>query len=306
MKKFLAILLVTLTMTVSAKENITIVYSWTASDNAANFYRTLADESNKIQDKYNFIVDYKPGAGGSVAAQHVQTNPGVILANSSALFIRPVFYPEGSHDSSNFKSIMPMCLAPFVIASGKYKSWADVPTDKPLSIGHSGNGTTTHLVAQQIADKYPQMIIVPFKSTSEAFLGAMQGSIDFSVGFMGDADAWTAETKTGKTAYLLGTTGTHQIKTVPLLTTQGFTKDLANMNTPQQLFVSTKFPDDKFKEVRAIFVKAATADSVKKSNALDYCVPNNQLGDAEIQSLFNFQSRFWKSTAERVGKTAVK
>ena len=154
-----ALLLATFSLLAMAKETITIVYSWGASDQAANFYRTLATESNKIQDKYNFIIDYKPGAGGSIAAKYVESNTNVILANSSALFIRPIFYPEGSHDPIMFKSIMPMCLAPLVIVSGKYKSWADVPGNKPITIGHSGNGSTTHLIAVQIAEKFPNLEI---------------------------------------------------------------------------------------------------------------------------------------------------
>ena len=65
MKHFLLAVLATLSLIAQAqKETQTLVYSWTAADTAANFYRALAEESNKIQNKYNFVFDTKPGAGG--------------------------------------------------------------------------------------------------------------------------------------------------------------------------------------------------------------------------------------------------
>jgi len=301
MKKIIAIiLLAAFSLPTIAAETVTILYSWTASDQAANFYRLLAEESNKLQNKYHFIVDYKPGAGGSIAARTVESYPNTILANSSALFIRPIFYPEGSHNPQLFKALMPMCLAPFVIISGKYKSWNDVPKDKPLTIGHSGNGGTTHLVAVQIAEKFPNIEILAFKSTSEAVTSTIQGSTDFAVGFVADAEQWSDSKKFGKQAYLLGTTGIDQIKNIPLLYTQGFSTALKDMNTPQSLFVSKQFPDDKFKDIRIIFVKAARTESVKKSNALDYCIPNNQMPDSELVPWFDFQAAHWKRVATPV------
>ena len=71
MKKLLAVVLATFALMATAKENITIYYSWSAADVAANFHRQLAIEANKVQDKYNFIFDVKPGAGGSIASNYI-------------------------------------------------------------------------------------------------------------------------------------------------------------------------------------------------------------------------------------------
>lgn len=281
-----------------AKENITIIYSWTAADPAANFYRSLAESSNKMQDKYNFILDTKPGAGGAVAAKFVEANPATnILANSSALFIRPIFFPNESHEVGSFRSIMPMCQAPMLITTSKYKSWDEVPKDKPLSIGMSGMGTTTHLVATQIVERYPNIQIIPFKSTSDALVSAMGGQTDFAVSFTGEIQGYLTPTPQGRRVYVLGTTGTHPVAGAQPLVKQGFPATLANMSSMQQLFVSRKFPEDKYKEVRAIFVKAAATQLVKDANAMDSCVPNNQMPDAEIDNWFNFQLVHWRRIA---------
>lgn len=299
MKKLLAILLAAFSITATAKETITMYYSWTAADTAANFYRSLADESNKLQNKYTFIFDAKPGAGGTVAANHVLNTPNSIWINSSAAFIRPNLFPNESHDMSQFRSLMPMCVAPFVITSAKYKTWKDVPKDAKLSIGISGLGATTHLVALQIASQYPNMQIVPFKSTSEALLSVLSGNTDFSVGFFGDVEQY-ARPDSAKRVYLLGMTGKESLKGVPLLKNQGFPTVVADMSTPQQIFIPRKFPEEKFQEIRKIFVEAARSKAVRDANAADTCIPNNQIPTAELDNWFNSQLVMWRRLTQGV------
>lgn len=301
MKKLLiALITASISLTVLAKENITIIYSWSPSDVAANFYRALAEESNRQQDKYNFVVDAKPGAGGTVAAKYVSSNPGMILANSSALFIRPQFFPNESHNIADYRSIMPMCLAPMYIATSKYKTWNEVPKDQPTTIGMSGMGTTTHMVAEQIVKRYPNLTVIPFKSTSEALLSALSGQTDFAVVFFGDADSWAKNDNGGRKLYLLGMTGKQAVNGVQTLSSQGFSVLLTDMSAVQQLFVSTKFPEDKFKEIRSIFVKAAQSKLVRDANSADGCIPNNQLADKDLDSWFAFQNTHWKDVASGI------
>jgi tripartite-type tricarboxylate transporter receptor subunit TctC len=292
MKKILsALLLSVVAVAASAKENITIVYSWSPSDTAANFHRTLADEANKIQDKYNFIFDTKPGAGGSIAANHVLSTPNNIVATASAFFIRPNFFPAESHDISQFRELFPACSAPAVISSKKYKSWTEVPADAKISIGMSGMGTTTHLIAAQLAKKYPNLTIVPFKSTSEALLSVLSDSTDFAVNFLGDSAQYTE----GKNrVYLLGVTGNHPVNGIKPLSSMGFTKDLELMNVPAQLIVPANWSDDRVKEMRDIFLKAGKTKTVLDAYKADYCQNINQMPEVEIQPWYNKQTADWK------------
>jgi tripartite-type tricarboxylate transporter receptor subunit TctC len=300
MKKILVAFLAAISLNAFAnKETITLVYSWSPADTAANFYRTLVDESNKLQDKYTFIFDAKPGAGGTVAANYVLNTPNTIWINSSAAFIRPNLFPNESHDISQFKSILPMCVAPFVVASTKYKSFKDVPKDGKLNIGISGLGATTHLVALQVATQYPNMQIVPFKSTSDALLATLSGNTDFAVVFFGDVEQY-ARTDSVKRVYLLGMTGKESIKGVPLLKNQGFPAVVADMSTPQQIFIPRKFPEEKFQEIRKIFVEAARSKSVRDANAADTCVPNNQIPTAELDNWYNSQLVLWRRLTQGV------
>ena len=300
MKKLLAVLLSTLALTVSAKENITLVYSWTAADNAANFYRALVEEANRIQTQYNFIFDTKPGAGGTVAANYTNSNPSNNLwINSSAGFIRPNLFPAESHSMADFRSILPMCVSPFVITSARYKTWKDVPKDAKLSIGMSGLGTTTHLVSLQIAKNYPNMQVVPFKSTSEALLNVLNGTVDFSVGFHGDSEQYT-KSSSSRQVYWLGQTGRDSIKGTELLANQDFSKNLLDMSTPQQIFASRKLSEDRFRQIRAILVEASRAKTVRDANAADNCVPNNQMPDAQLDNWYNSQIVQWRRLTQGV------
>ena len=300
MKKLLAIVLATLAFTATAKETITLAYSWGAGDNAANFYRALVEEANKQQNQYTFLFDTKPGAGGTVAANYTTANfTNTLWINSSAAYIRPNLFPTESHSMADFRSILPMCVSPFVVSSARYKIWKEVPRDAKLSIGMSGLGTTTHLVSLQIAKNYPNMTIVPFKSTSEALLNVLSGTVDFSVGFHGDSEQYTSPGAV-RQVYWLGQTGDHSIKGTELLSKQGFSKDLASMSTPQQIFASRRLPDAKFNELRQILVVASRAKTVRDANANDNCIPNNQMPDAQLNDWFNSQLVQWRRLSSTV------
>lgn len=290
MSKFLAILFAALTITAAqARETITIIYAFSPADTMANYSRTLAEEANKIQDKYTFIFDTRPGAGNSIAANYVKNTPNTILASSGAFFVRPNFYPNESYNVEDFREILPQCNAPMSVASVKYKSWKDVPTDKPLNIGTSGLGVVSHLIATQVQKKYPNAVVIPFKSTTDGLLALVGGQVDLTVGFIGEQEKWSE----GKvTVNILGTTGSGYNKH-PSLVSGGLPEILGSSDNPHHLMVPAKMPEDKFKEIRGILVKSANTKSVRDSYAVDYCEPLDQIADSNIQPWARAQNSHW-------------
>lgn len=301
MKHLLTAVLLALSMgAVQARETITLMYSWTAADNAANFYRALVMEANKLQSRYNFVLDFKPGAGGTVAANATLANQNNTLwLNSSAGYIRSYLFASESHNMNDFRLVMPMCASPFVIISQKYKTWQEVPRDAKLSIGMTGLGATSHLVSIQIAKNYPNMTIVPFKSTSEALLNVLNGSVDFSTGFHGDSEQYTQPGAT-KQVYWLGQTGTRSIKNTGLLTAQGFPRELSEMSPTHQIFAGRQLSQERYKELRRILVEAAQAPTVLAAKASDNCVPASQMPDNQIDAWFDAQAKQWKHLTSTV------
>jgi tripartite-type tricarboxylate transporter receptor subunit TctC len=293
MKKLLTILLLTLSLTAHSRENVTIAYSWAASDPAANFDRAIINEANRIQDRFTFIFEAKPGAGGTVAANFALTNANTVLATSSAFFIRPNFYPNDSHDVGAFREIMPKCVVPALITSVKYNRWQDVPHDRYLTIGVSGLGTTTHLIAEQLRLKYPDIQVIPFKSTSESLVNMLAGQIDLSVNFIGDVESWARENHTKKTVNLLGVTGTQTFENVPTLISQGFSPNLAFMSPPHQYLVSARIDQGRFQELRSILAKAADTPRVRAAYYIDRCQPIT-IKDTQLDQYYQDQIIKWK------------
>jgi tripartite-type tricarboxylate transporter receptor subunit TctC len=298
MSKLLAILVASLAIATSAiaRENITIYYAWGPGDSVANYHRTLAAEANKIQDKYNFLFDTKPGAGGAIAARTVLGQSDTILAHSTAFFVRPVVYPNESYDLTKFKEQYVHCMAPMAVTSTKYKSVKDVPAN--ASVGISGLGVTTHLAAIELKKKYPQLNIVPFKSTNDSMLSMVSGQTDMHIGFISEAEQWSKENSTSdRKVTVLGITGNKVVNGYQPLVKQGFDKSFADMNVGHHMLVPGG--EARQKEFHEIFAQAAQTDSVRAAYAVDYCEPQSVKYN-DLGKFFSFHTLYWKKLAEQV------
>lgn len=290
----------TVALTAAAKENITIFYAWGPGDSVANYHRTLANEANKIQDKYNFVFDTKPGAGGAIATNHVLNTPNAILAHSTAFFVRPVVYPNESYDLTQFREQYVHCMAPMAVTSSKFKTWKDVAKDAQVSVGISGLGVTTHLAALQLKEKYPNMNIIPFKSTNDSMLSMVSGQTDFHIGFISEAEQWSkSNANSGKTVNVLGITGIQKVNGYPTLVSEGFPQSFANMNVGHHLLVPNKTDSAQQKEFYSIFAKAAKTEAVRLAYAVDYCAPQS-VPEKELSKFFSFHTEYWKKLSSGI------
>ena len=282
------------------KENVTIFYAWGPGDSVANYHRTIANEANKIQDKYNFIFDTKPGAGGVIATRHVQANPDSILAHSTAFFVRPVVFPNESYDLTQFKEQYVHCMAPMAITSTKFKTWKDVPADAKVSVGISGLGVTTHLAAVEMQKRFKNLNIIPFKSTNDSMLSMVSGQTDFHIGFISEAEQWSKEnTRSDNKVSVLGITGTKVVNGYTPLVKQGFDNSFADMNVGHHMLVPSKVDDARRKEFHEIFAKASRTDAVRAAYAVDYCEPQTITYDS-LNKFFDFHTNYWKKLASAI------
>lgn len=294
MKKLLAALLATISLTATAKENIVIMYAWGPGDSVANYHRTLAAEANKIQNKYNFLFDTKPGAGGAIAANTALREANTVLAHSTAFFVRPNVYPNESYDLNLFKEQFVHCMAPMAVTSTKFKSWSELGQDAKPTIGISGLGVTTHLAALQIQKRYPNMVIVPFKSTTDSMLSMVSGQTDFHIGFISEAEQWSKENANKSVKVnVLGITGTKVVNGYVPMVRQGFDSTFGQMNVGHHLVVPKTVDSGKHREFYDIFAKASQAESVRKAYAVDYCDPQNVAYD-QLDNFFSFHTDYWK------------
>jgi tripartite-type tricarboxylate transporter receptor subunit TctC len=299
-KILVALFAALITFSAHARENITIFYAWGSGDSVANYHRTLANEANKIQDKYTFIFDTKPGAGGAIASNHVLNTNNSILAHSTAFFVRPNVYPNESYNLSLFKELFTHCTAPMAVTSTKYKTWSDVPNTSQITVGVSGLGVTTHLAALQLQKKYANINIIPFKSTTDSMLSMIGGQTDFHIGFISEAEQWTKENTNGKIVVnILGITGTKIINGYPTLVSEGLPQAFAQMNVGHHLVISSKVSDSKSKEFYDIFTKAAKTVAVHEAYAVDYCAPQ-ETAYTDLTAWYSFQTEYWKKMSEGI------
>lgn len=301
MKKFLTILALALASTaVHARDVITIVYAWGPGDSVANYSRTLVAEANKIQNKYTFIFDTKPGAGGAIASNHVLNTPNTILHHSTAFFVRPNFYPNESYDLSKFQTIMTKCMAPMAVTSSKYKSWKEVPTDKPVTVGVSGLGVTTHLAAVQLQKKYPNLNIIPFRATSESLVSMVGGQTDFHIGFISEAEQWSKDNnKSDRKVNVLGITGNKKVQGYATLSGEGLGPVFNQMDVGFHLLMPANTSDARVTEFREILLKAQNTPAVKAAYNVDYCQPQVTAAP-ELGKWYQFHTNHWKKLSEGI------
>lgn len=284
--------------TAQAKENITIFYAWGPGDSVANYHRTIAAEANKIQDQYNFVFDTKPGAGGAIASNHVLNTPNSILAHSTAFFVRPVVFPNESYDLTKFKEQYVHCMAPMAVTSTKYKSVKDVPAN--ATVGISGLGVTTHLAAIELKKKYPDLNIIPFKSTNDSMLSMVSGQTDLHIGFISEAEQWSKENASSdRKVTVLGITGSKVVNGYKPLVTQGFDKSFADMNVGHHMLLPVTVSEDQRKEIHAIMAKAAKTEAVRRAYAVDYCEPQS-VPYTGLDKFFTFHTTYWNKLASQV------
>jgi tripartite-type tricarboxylate transporter receptor subunit TctC len=281
-----------------AAEVVTFIWGWSLGDPMAQYSRSLIQEANQLQNKYKFVLDARPGAGGAIAARHVENTPNTILATSTAFFVRPNFYPADSHNPENFRVLMTQCALPMAVASSKYSSWQQVPQDRALNIGISGLGATSHLIAEQVRKKYPLLEPIPYKSTRDSMLDLAAGRLDLHVGFPGEIEPWVREGK----MHALGVTGPRAAAGIPALNSQGFV-GVDQVVNGHSLIVPKSIAPAVYAEWRDILLKAATARSVQTSYAVDHCSPST-LNDQQTQAWFVAQTQLWKKLSQGINITA--
>jgi tripartite-type tricarboxylate transporter receptor subunit TctC len=294
MKKIaVALTIMMLTFAAQANQTIQIVWAFGISDSQVQYIRNLIEELNQNQKKYNFILENRPGAGGTIGAKYVATTPNTILSTSTAFFVRPNFYPDDSHRVDDFRPLMTQCASPMLVVSHKYKSWNNIDKKQSITIGISGLGATSHLIAMQIKKQFPNVRVVPYKGAREAIVDVINENLDMSLAFLSEVEGFINVGKLNA----LGLTGTHSLNNIPTLKSQGF--DLEETVLMLGLKVPITMPQTQYNELRSMVVKASESPKVQQSYKDNYCKPSN-LNLQETNAWFIKQAAMWKRLSQGV------
>ena len=255
MKKIFTILLMMcITSSAFAQKIVSIYWPFSPASSQSNMVRAVIESANAQQNKYQFVFQNKPGAGGAVAALAVKDSKELaVLATTSSFYIRPLLYKD-SHHLDDFELVTPFCNAqPLAIFSKKITKLSDVQ-HRDITIGVNP-GSITSLITRSLKRENPEFSIteVPYKGTPEATTDMLGGHIDGSVDWMGPSVTarFTNDVK------VVGVTGTRSVnghQTFQSLKIKG----LENITVGHYFFVNKTVDDTTRQELHKILSDALT------------------------------------------------
>ena len=298
-KKLILIFALTFTSMAQAREIINIVWGFSIGSNQANTVRLMCEELNKTQDKYTFVLVAKPGAGGSIAANTVAKNPtNTLVSMSSSFIIRPFFEKtETTHDLDNFIPILVQGTgSPLYVVSGKYTSMNQVLTAPNVSIGVSGTGSISHMVASEIASINKTANIVFFKSMQDAGIAAAGGHIDTAIGLYTDVKSVLDSNKVEMLAY----TGKVDVMNKNMLATQFKISEARELTANYAIFASKEMPQDRYLELHKLLAGAQLRAPVVDSLLRDQ-LNISTLSINQSVTWYNNERIYWQKQVEKLG-----
>ena len=299
-KTIIAVVTLVTASTASAAETISILWGFSIGSNQALTLRHIAEDANKSQSKYNFIIESKSGAGGSIAANHVLQNPNnTVVGMSSSFFIRPAAETTGIHDLDKFKPVLVQGGgAPLAVVSKKYKNINELLHQPNPSIGISGIGSMSDILARILKEKNPNLLIVNYKGMIDATVAAAGGHVDAAVTFVIDSKPMID----AKEVSVIGYTGVRDLEEFKglLLIKQGISgvdKLVANY----AVFASNEMPVDKYNEINKILAKSTVSSNALEAYQKDLITPTT-LSVAKYNDWYINERQYWKEIVTKLIK----
>ena len=292
MKKLLLTVLLSLCGVVYAQQPVPSVWAFNIANVQGSYYRALLEQANQNQTKYQFIPEHKPGAGGSIAAIHVNNSDRIILlGTATAFFVRPYLYDNAGYTFDQFKPVYLIANSPVALTT-KSKDLKTILAQDKISIGTAGPGSGTHLYALKFKAHHPnkEIVVVPYKSSTEAIQDVLGGHIDLAYEFLGDAEA--------KGVKILGTTGTKKIKNYPMLKDMGY-PDNAEFIGIYHILVKKDVPDEVVRELRAIFNVAEKSARFQELYKSDYSFKPVLKTDRDYTDWYNANIKTYRALITR-------
>lgn len=189
--------------------------------------RTLGQKLSETTGQA-FVIENKPGAGGTLGAELVAKSPAdgytLLLADVAVHTIAPKLYPKLGYTQEQLVPVINLATFAHILITAPastLKSFADVLAQdkaKPgrFSVASSGNGTSTHLTIEMVnMTAATQLAHVPYKGGGAAITDVMGGQVDMM--FIGTPPAMPL-IQSGKLKALAVTT-TKRMSTLPQVPT---------------------------------------------------------------------------------------
>jgi tripartite-type tricarboxylate transporter receptor subunit TctC len=177
LKKILLVILCASSMIVDAKELITVEFSSIPSQSNATPYLKMLDIANSLQDKYEFVLEFKPGGNSLVAMKAMDQSPTNRISTTSPAFAENVL--SGQLNENDYVAITTQgdaCWAVITNIGDTRTGIASLKGQKEIVVGGVGYGTSAHLAAIIISKRYGFKIrYIPYKANIEALIQMASG-----------------------------------------------------------------------------------------------------------------------------------
>jgi tripartite-type tricarboxylate transporter receptor subunit TctC len=253
-----------------AKEQITVEFSAGASQPNVAPYLKMLEVANSMQNKYEFVLEFKPGANGVLAIKTMDQNPINRLATTA-----PAFVENSSAGLINEDDYVPVatqgdaCWAVITNVGDTKKGIASLKGQKEITVGGTGYGNAAHLTALIIGKEYGFKVrYIVYKANYNALVDMTGGQpINFVIERVSNYQTFV---KQNPKLQILGINCSKRNALMPNVKTlaeQGF-------NTPT-IFLSTianvKMPKERRQEISKIL------DQAQQKIGLNYIIETSDM-----------------------------
>ncbi len=182
--KFLLSLLIFISVSIHAKE-VKLTIPYTAGGPNDIISRLIVKYLN-TDTHYKFVPEYKLGAGGLVAINHVIANKEEtsLMVISNALVALPITTPSANYiPDKDVQVVEYLGQEPLVLVvknDGKinnFKEFQKYSATNSMPYGTGGLGTSQYLKSIVVANNNPNMIHVPYKGSSGIVIDLLNGNL---------------------------------------------------------------------------------------------------------------------------------
>jgi len=150
--------------------------------------------AQKLQERLGqpFVVENKPGAAGTIAADAVaKAKPDgytLLMGHSNSNSIAPALYPKLPYDVvKDFSPVVLVASTPFMLTvhpsvpATDVKTFIEYAKKNPLRYASSGQGSGQHLAAEQFIQQTGiTMTHIPYKGSGQAITDLLSGQVELN------------------------------------------------------------------------------------------------------------------------------
>jgi tripartite-type tricarboxylate transporter receptor subunit TctC len=254
------------------------------------------------------VVENKPGAGSSIAADYVVKAPAdgytVLIASPSSISINPALNPKLSYTAKDLKPVTKITTSPLVLAVSTkttIKSVADLIKEakaKPgvLNYATSGNGSAPHLGAALFTLLTgTTMTHIPYRGGAPAIQSVMAGDTDLS---FGTAPSVLAQVDSGKLRAIAVSTSEKSalVPNLPGMREAGLPD--YNLEFWYGIFVPLNTPEPVVKKIYDAAIFAMQQPNVKAVLAREGTEPSLSKSPEDFGKFLDQDEKFWVKLAK--------